>query len=153
MSAVLPGNPGAAAIAVGARRRDAARDIRPVEPESGGEEDEDVGRPDQTDRRPRPMRPLGLVDLGAASPRRLIDWRWQRAGLLLELGIRWSRRRDDGPTRRAKQYRAALRRCGCVAEAAAWRVGSQARWIYRGRRGGAPGRSGAALNRWRGRGS
>jgi hypothetical protein len=43
-------------------------------------------------------------------------WRWQRAGLLLELGMRWSRRRDDGPTRRAKQYLSALRRCRCVAD-------------------------------------
>ncbi len=30
---------------------------------------------------------------------------------MLELGLRWSRRRDDGPTREAKWYRAALRRC------------------------------------------
>jgi hypothetical protein len=57
------------------------------------------------------MRPLGLVDLGAANPRRPVDWRWQRAGLMLELGLRWSRRRDDAQVRRAKQYRAALRRC------------------------------------------
>jgi hypothetical protein len=57
------------------------------------------------------MRSLGLVDFSAANPRRPVDWRWQRAGRLLELGLRWSRRRDDGPTRIAKQYRAALRRC------------------------------------------
>jgi hypothetical protein len=33
MSAVLPGNPGAVATVVGARRQDAAPDIRSVEPE------------------------------------------------------------------------------------------------------------------------
>jgi hypothetical protein len=37
MSTVLPGNPGAVATVVGARRRVAARDIRPIEPESGVE--------------------------------------------------------------------------------------------------------------------
>jgi hypothetical protein len=57
------------------------------------------------------MRSLGLVDLGAANPRRPIDWRWQRAGRMLELGLRWSRRRDDEATRMAKQYQASLRRC------------------------------------------
>jgi hypothetical protein len=62
------------------------------------------------------MRPLGLVDFSAARPRRPTDWRWQRAGLLLELGMRWSRRRDDAQVRRAKEYRAALRRCRCVAD-------------------------------------
>jgi hypothetical protein len=56
------------------------------------------------------MRPLGLVDLGAASPRRPVDWRWQRAGRLLDLGLRWSRSRDDEATRMAKQYQANLRR-------------------------------------------
>jgi hypothetical protein len=30
--------------------------------------------------------------------------------------MRWSRRRDDAQVRRAKQYRAALRRCRCVAD-------------------------------------
>jgi hypothetical protein len=57
------------------------------------------------------MRSLGLVDFSAANPRRPTDWRWQRAGRLLELGLRWSRRRDDEATRMAKQYQAGLRRC------------------------------------------
>jgi hypothetical protein len=35
---------------------------------------------------------------------------------LLDLGRRWSRRRDDAQVRRAKQYQAALRRCRCVAD-------------------------------------
>ncbi len=68
------------------------------------------------DRRGQPTRPLGLVNLTAASPRRPVNWRWLRAGRLLELGLRWSRRRDDGQTRRAKQYISALRRCRCVAD-------------------------------------
>ena len=62
------------------------------------------------------MRSLGLVDFSAANPRRPVDWRWQRAGRLLELGLRWSRRRDDGPTRMAKEYRAGLRRCRAAAD-------------------------------------
>jgi hypothetical protein len=64
----------------------------------------------------RPLRPISLAHLGPANPRRPTDWRWQRAGRLLELGRRWSRRRDDGPTRRAKQYMSALRRCRCEAD-------------------------------------
>jgi hypothetical protein len=62
------------------------------------------------------MRPLGLHDLGHSNPRRPVDWRWQRAGRLLGLGLRWSRRRDDEPTRQAKQYRAALHRCRSEAD-------------------------------------
>jgi hypothetical protein len=151
MSTVLPGDPGAVATPVGARRRATAPDIPPFEPESGGEGVKDVGRReergrrdgddpraagavavpagpgpvpppdpaaprhlpegDQTDRRGRPMRPLGLVDFCARNPRRPTNWRWLRAGRLLELGLRWSRRRDDAQVRRAKHYQAALRRC------------------------------------------
>ncbi len=48
------------------------------------------------------MRPLGLVDLGAANPRRPVDWGWRRAGRLLELGLRWSRRDGRPQVRRAK---------------------------------------------------
>jgi hypothetical protein len=66
------------------------------------------------------MRPLGLVDLGAASPMRPVDWRWRRAGRLLELGLRSSASRDDEPTRMAKRYRAGLRRCRD--EADRWRL-------------------------------
>jgi hypothetical protein len=57
------------------------------------------------------MRPLGLVDFSAANPRRAVDWRWRKAGYLLDRGLRWSRRRDDELTRIAKQYQAGLRRC------------------------------------------
>ena len=156
MSTVLPGNPGAVATPVGARRRATAPDIPPFEPESGGEGVKDVGRReergrrdgddpraagavavpagpgpvpppdpaaprhlpegDQTDRRGRPMRPLGLVDFCARNPRRPTNWRWQRAGRLLALGLRWSRRRDDAQVRRAKQFQTALRRCQCEAD-------------------------------------
>jgi hypothetical protein len=45
-----------------------------------------------------------------------VSWRWLRAGRLLELGLRWSRRRDDTQVRRAKLYQAALRRCRCAAD-------------------------------------
>jgi hypothetical protein len=58
----------------------------------------------------RQTRQLGLAHLSPANPRRPLDWRWLRAGYLLDHGRRWSRRRDDGPTRRAKLFRAALRR-------------------------------------------
>ena len=44
-------------------------------------------------------------------PTRPVDWRWLKAGLMLDLGLRGSRRRDDGPTREARRYRAASRRC------------------------------------------
>ncbi len=57
--------------------------------------------------RPRPL----LVRLGPDCPTRPVDWRWLKAGLMLELGLRWSRRRDDEATRMARQYRAALQRC------------------------------------------
>ncbi|MEJ7638979.1 MAG: hypothetical protein WKF75_13665, partial [Singulisphaera sp.] len=49
--------------------------------------------------------------LGPDCPTRPVDWRWLKAGLMLELGLRWSRRRDDEATRMARQYRAALQRC------------------------------------------
>jgi hypothetical protein len=57
------------------------------------------------------LRPISLAHLGPANPRRPVDWRWQRAGRLLELGLRWSRRRDDEAIRMAKKYQAGLRRC------------------------------------------
>src|SRR4051794_33287026 len=52
--------------------------------------------------------PARLARLHPDCPTRPLDWRWLKAGLMLELGLRWSRRRDDGPTREAKSYRAAL---------------------------------------------
>ncbi len=51
-----------------------------------------------------------LARLHPDCPARPVDWRWQRAGVMLELGLRRSRR-DDGPTGEAKAYRAAWRRC------------------------------------------
>ena len=57
--------------------------------------------------RPRPL----LARLGPECPTRPVDWRWLKAGLMLDLGLRGSRRRDDGPTREARRYRAASRRC------------------------------------------
>jgi hypothetical protein len=62
------------------------------------------------------MRSLGLVDFGAANPRRPVDWRWRKASYLLDRGFRWSRCRDDELTRRAKHYMSALSRCRCVAD-------------------------------------
>lgn len=50
-----------------------------------------------------------LARLSHDCPARPVDWRWGRAGLLLELGLRcW---RGDGPTRDARRYLAALGRC------------------------------------------
>jgi len=61
----------------------------------------------------RPPAPPGLrlARLGPDCPARPVDWRWERAGLLLTLGLRGSRRRDDGPTCEARRFRAALGRC------------------------------------------
>jgi hypothetical protein len=61
-------------------------------------------------------RPMTLAHLGHRNPRRPLSWRWQRAARLLDLGMRWSRRRDDAQVRRAKQYQAALRRCRSEAD-------------------------------------
>ncbi len=52
-----------------------------------------------------------LVRLSPDCPTRPVDWRWQKAGLLLDLGLRRLRRRDDAPTREARRFLAALRRC------------------------------------------
>jgi hypothetical protein len=64
-------------------------------------------RPEKPAARPRPR----LVPLHPDRPDRPLDWRWRKAGRLLELDLRWSRRRDDEPTREAKLYLAGLRRC------------------------------------------
>lgn len=56
-------------------------------------------------------RPTRLARLHPDCPTRPVDWRWERVGLMLKLGRRWSSRRDDGPTREAKRYRAAWQRC------------------------------------------
>jgi hypothetical protein len=45
------------------------------------------------------------------SPLRPVDWRWERAGQLLEQGVR-RRRWDDGWVSRIRRYRAALARAG-----------------------------------------
>src|SRR4051794_38790285 len=50
-----------------------------------------------------------LIDLLPGSPFRPLDWRWERAGLLLGRRDR-RRRRDDGRVLAARRFRSALAR-------------------------------------------
>ena len=46
--------------------------------------------------RPPPTQPRPLLaPLGPDCPTRPVDWRWLKPGMMMELGLRWSRRRDD----------------------------------------------------------
>lgn len=66
-------------------------------------------RPDEPDRARADAGRL-LAGLVAECPTRPLDWRWQRAGLLLDLGLR-CRGRDDDHVRQARRYHAARGRC------------------------------------------
>ena len=104
--------PGAApgyGVATGSEPRDAVtlRDRRCRVAIAPSRRDACESGPGPPPARPRPL----LAHLGPDCPTRPVDWRWLKAGLMLDLGLRWSRRRDDGPTREARRYRAAWRRC------------------------------------------